>query len=95
MGGWVVRIGEPNRLKPTFTLPFWTRRAAEKEAAHARTKRGIGFIVTPYLSLPGQVFKPGENLWAEVVPVGWWDCFRRKCNGGTWDDPYPIEEDLP
>lgn len=88
---YVVRIGEPGRVKPTFTLPFWTRRRAEKEAAFARTKRGIGLIVTPYLSLPGPVLD--EHLWADVVPVGWLDCWRRKSNGGAWSDPTPTEED--
>jgi len=76
---YAVLIGTPDRSQPTFVIPRWTRRAADTEAALARTKRGIGFIITPYLSLPGQVHD--EHLWAEVFPVGWPAFLRWKAGG--------------
>lgn len=73
-----VKVGVPDEDKPTFVLPFWTRRFAEREAAVARTKRGVGFIFTPLLSLPGKTYPEGQHLWATVERIGWWACLRRK-----------------
>lgn len=70
----VVMVGEPGRPHPTFVIPKLLRWAAEKEAAVARTKYGVGFIFTPYLSLPGKVHE--QHLWAEVVPCSWWTWLR-------------------
>ena len=66
---YAVVVGEPDRVHPTFVVPKLTRRRAHREAALARTKRGVGVILTPFLSLPGKVHD--GHLWAEVVPVPW------------------------
>lgn len=67
---YAVLVGTPDRDQPTFVIPRLFRRRADAEAAFARTKRGVGWIVTPYVRLPGRTHE--ENLWALVLPVGWW-----------------------
>lgn len=77
---YAVLVGTPDdKTRPVFTIPRWTRMGADAEAAHARTKRGVGFIFTPFLSLPGKVHD--ERLWAEVHPVSWPAFLRWKVTG--------------
>lgn len=72
-------VGRPDAVDPTFVIPFWTRRRADAEAAVARTKRGVGFIFTPFLSLPGPV--EDGHLWADVYDVPLLPFLRWKLTG--------------
>lgn len=76
---YAVLVGTPDDTDPTFVIPHWTWAGAAAEVKLAVSKRGVGFIFTPLLSLPGKVYD--DHLWACARPVSWPAFLRWKLTG--------------